>query len=151
VDRVIKRILTPSPISVDLGLLAARLAVGSTLAIHGWAKMRDIQGFVPMVRSLDFPVPEVFAWAAAISEFFGGIFIAAGLLSRAASLFAGVTMAVAALKYHGNVPFTNNLDKQFEVVLLASCGAFFLAGPGKYALDAAIASGSGGGRSAKGG
>jgi putative oxidoreductase len=148
---VIKRILTPSPISVDSGLLVARLAVGSALAVHGWAKMGDIQGFISVVRKLDLPAPEILAWAAAISEFFGGIFIAAGLLTRAASLFAGAVMAVAVWRAHGNDPFSASLQKQFAVVLLASCGAFFLAGPGRYALDAAIASSGGGARGARAG
>jgi putative oxidoreductase len=147
---VLKRLLTPAPISIDLALLVARLAVGASLAVHGWEKVIDIGKFIPAVRALDLPAPEILAWAAAISEFFGGIFVAAGLLTRAASLFAGITMAVAVFKAQGESPFTTTITKQFAVVLLASCGAFFLAGPGRYALDAAIAS-SGGGKSGKGG
>lgn len=89
----------------DVALLLLRLA-GLLLAVnHGWGKVQALatghgEGFVNGVAGLGFPVPLVFAWAAALSEFAGGLLVALGLGTRIAAGFAAFTMLVAAFVRH---------------------------------------------------
>lgn len=88
----------------NLGLLLLRLA-GLYLALgHGWGKIESLAGgdtgFVNALAKMGFPLPVLFAWAAALSEFLGGLFVAGGLFTRWAAGFAGITMAVAVFGRH---------------------------------------------------
>src|SRR5262245_13710552 len=89
----------------DLALLLLRLAgLGLALA-HGWGKIERFatgQGgrLVESVAKLGFPQPELFAWAAALSEFVGGLLVTLGLGTRVAAGFAAFTMGVAAFARH---------------------------------------------------
>src|SRR5687767_2865037 len=77
----------------DLGLLIPRLTFGVLMALgHGLGKIYadDKFGlpdrFVEGVEKMNFPAPTAFAWAAALTEFLGGLLLAAGLLTRPAAL-----------------------------------------------------------------
>ena len=86
-------------LNADVGLLGLRLFVGLAMAIaHGAKKIPPAERFVEGVAAMGFPLPEVFAWAAGLSEFAGGLLIAAGLLVRPASAFLLFTMAVAGFR-----------------------------------------------------
>ena len=80
----------------DLGLLVLRLGIGLTLALaHGLGKLPPSDGFIEGTAAMGFPLPVLFAWAAALSEFLGGLLLAVGLATRPAAVFVSVTMAVA--------------------------------------------------------
>lgn len=82
----------------DLGLLLLRIGMGLAMAFaHGLGKLPPSDKLIEGVGSMGFPVPVVFAWLAALSEFAGGILIALGLFTRPASLFLAGTMCTAFL------------------------------------------------------
>jgi putative oxidoreductase len=89
----------------DVALLLLRLSgLGLALA-HGYGKVLalaagDGDRFVAGVESLGFPLPGLFAWAAALAEFLGGLCVALGLGTRVAAGFAGFAMFVAAFVRH---------------------------------------------------
>jgi putative oxidoreductase len=89
----------------DIALLLLRVA-GVTFAFwHGWGKISALAAgggdrFIASVESLGFPLPAVFAWAAALAEFVGGLAVALGLGTRIAASFAAFTMLVAAFGRH---------------------------------------------------
>jgi putative oxidoreductase len=88
----------------DYALLILRMA-GLLFAIgHGWGKIAGMvagaDGLVGMVDRLGFPMPYVFAWALALTEFVGGLLIAAGLFTRTAATFAAFAMGTAAFVRH---------------------------------------------------
>jgi putative oxidoreductase len=141
----------------DLGLLILRLA-GLYLAIgHGWGKVVGLASgesrFLEGVANLGFPVPIVFAWAAALSELVGGIAMALGLFTRWAAAFAAATMFVAAFVRHraasqflswiGVAPAS---DEQFKAwgnpelatIFLLVCAAVALLGPGRFSIDSKL-------------
>lgn len=127
----------PSARSQDLGLLVLRLGVGLPLALaHGLGKLPPSDGFVDGTAALGFPLPVVFAWAAALAEFVGGLLVAAGLLTRPASAFVAVTMAVAVFGAHAGDPFGDR-----EMALLYGVAALALVGldAGRFSLDALLA------------
>lgn len=120
----------------DLGLLIFRLFVGLTMAFaHGLGKLPPSEQLIGGVSSMGFPAPIVFAWAAALAEFVGGVLIAGGLFARHASLFLGFTMAVAAFVAHSADPFN---VKEMALLYLASCVLLFFTGAGRFSLDSMI-------------
>lgn len=61
--------------------LPARLVLGVPLAIHGYMKIAPgIDGFAEILGQTGFPIPMFFAWAAALIELVGGIFLVLGVL-----------------------------------------------------------------------
>ncbi len=89
----------------DWALFILRL-VGLPLALsHGWGKVLALASgeggrFLAGVEALGFPAPLLFAWAAALAEFAGGLALALGIWVRPWAAFAAFTMAVAAFKRH---------------------------------------------------
>ena len=119
----------------SLGLLWLRLAAGLGMAWHGYGKI--FGGWMPKftqgVAEMGFPYPEVFAWAAALSEFAGGLLLAAGLFSKPAALFIFSTMGVAAFIRHAADPFH---VKELALAFWTVAGALVLLGPGRFSIDA---------------
>ena len=140
----------------DLALLILRLSGLGLAAAHGWSKFTSLstgggERFIAGVAALGFPVPVVFAWAAALSESVGGLCVTLGLGTRVASGFAAATMFVAAFvrhKAHAHLAVNLGLMQASEETLkawgnpelaLMYLGAFVtiaLTGPGRFALDA---------------
>ena len=91
----------------------------------------------------DAPVPGIFQFLAALSEFGGGFAWIIGLLFPLASAGIGFTMLVA-VSMHMLVmkdPFVNPMGgKAYELpaVYLAVSVLFLLAGPGKFSLDSKL-------------
>lgn len=120
----------------DLGLLIFRLFLGLAMALaHGLGKLPPPDRMIEGVTAMGFPLPIVFAWAAALAEFVGGILIAVGLFTRYSAFFLGITMAVAGFIVHGADPFGN---KELAFFYLAGCALLFLTGAGAYSLDKLI-------------
>ncbi len=73
----------------DIGLLWLRVLMGAGIAYHGYGIVfgGNMEHFAQSVAHLGFPRPEIFAWAAALSEFLGGILIALGLLRAVRHIF----------------------------------------------------------------
>lgn len=131
----------PTSISADLGITALRVATGLMMAFgHGLAKVPPAAGFVEAVGGLGFPLPDMFAWAAGLSELVGGLCIAAGFLTRPASLCVAVTMGVAAFLRHGADPVFSREgpSKELALLYLAAAVAFLLAGSGRFGIDALL-------------
>jgi putative oxidoreductase len=122
-----------SPTSANMGLLVVRLFSGLALAFsHGINKIPPSERFVESVGALGFPVPAFFAWAAGVAEFFGGIFLAVGLLTRPSALLIAVTMSVAAFVRHASDPFSV-MEK--ALLFLAVALAFLFIGSGRFGVD----------------
>lgn len=120
----------------DVGLLLLRLFAGLAMAFaHGIGKLPPGDGFVRTVADLGFPAPVVFAWAAGLAEFVGGLLLAAGFLTRPAALAIAFTMAVAAFGRHAADPFA---VQEKALLFLFVAVLFVLAGPGRFSVDAAL-------------
>ncbi len=139
----------------DVALLVLRLAgLGLALA-HGWGKIAALasgesSGFIEGVGRLGFPMPGLFAWAAGLAEFAGGLFVAFGLFTRVAASFSAFTMLVAGFlrhKFHLHLLVWLGLcqaseetiegwrDPEKALVYFLIFVALTLMGPGRLSLD----------------
>ena len=119
----------------DLGLLALRILIGYGIARHGWGKLTgDMAGFATGVVAgkLGFPIPMLFAWAAALSEFLGGIALITGLLTRVGACFVLCVMGTAFFLFHTADPWD---VKELAFVYGSVALGLILTGGGRYSLD----------------
>ncbi len=122
-----------SPIA-NAGLTLLRIFAGVALAFsHGISKLPPPEGLVQGAAKLGFPAPEFFAWAAALSEFAGGIGLALGFLTRISSFFIACVMLTAVLGVHLNDPFAKK-ELAFFYLFIALC--FLIKGAGDWSIDA---------------
>ena len=119
----------------DFGLLWLRVLMGLGMANHGWGKVfgGHMDRFAEGVAALGFPLPGLFAWAAALSELAGGLLVAFGVVTRPAAAFIFFTMLVAAFVRHGADPFQK---KELALAYLVMSGAVALLGAGRWSIDA---------------
>lgn len=126
-----RRMVTPFSIETSGALL--RIMLGAVMITHGYGKVfGDVSRLSGGVGAMGFPAPEFFAWAAAISEFFGGIMLILGLFTRFWSAMIGITMFVAAFVAHAADPFQK---KELALVYLVVSIVIFLLGPGRASID----------------
>ncbi len=118
-------------------LLLLRIVVGVAMILHGWGKIQSPFSWM----GPDAPVPGIFQFLAALSEFGGGISLIIGLLFRVSSLGLVFTMLVATL-FHASKgdPFVGQGGPSYELALVYFIISilFLILGPGKFALDKMI-------------
>jgi putative oxidoreductase len=127
---------------MDFGILALRLVLGLLMAAHGaqklfgWFGGHGLAGTGGFFESLGFRPGRLFASAAGISEFGGGLLVTLGLFGPVGPSLMLSVMIVAAVSVHwpnGLFAMSNGI----EVPLLYGVGALALAlaGPGLFSLD----------------
>src|SRR5437764_15154542 len=119
-----------------LALFLLRLGIGVIFVHEGYLKLFVNRAvFLKLFPSWGFPA--YFAYVAGALEFFGGILLILGLLTRLAGLVFAVEMAIALITVH--IPHGGWRDVHATgLVLLLVVGSFALAavGPGSGSLDA---------------
>ncbi|WP_018235223.1 DoxX family protein [Ensifer sp. BR816] len=114
-----------------------RVLAGALLVTHGYGKILDPFGAVGMVEGLGF-YPGVF-WSPLLSatEFFGGIFIAVGFLTRPAA-FAATIVLLVTVYFHGIV-LGEGLGGAEKSILWAAITFFFaIRGANGQSVDAKL-------------
>jgi putative oxidoreductase len=132
--------------NVDLVPLFIRLALAVVFIYHGYAKVfQGGHGFIAelmagkMAVPKDTFVPQLLGWLAAVTEFFGGIFLGLGLLSRIWGLGQVILMAVAIATVTGTKGFGSlKGGYEYNFVLMVMAGAILFGGPGAFSLDRLI-------------
>jgi putative oxidoreductase len=132
---------TPSRRQIDAALAVLRVVLGATFILHGGQKLfvYGLDGVTGSFAQMGIPAAAFVGPLVAFVEFFGGIAIVLGLLTRVAALGVGATMAGAILTVHLKQGFFNPGGVEFPLALLASAVALVLTGAGAYSADAAIA------------
>ena len=121
----------------DAGFTILRIFAGASLALaHGWDKIQGPPApFVEGIAEMGFPFPTLSAWMAAIAEFFGGLLLAAGFLTRLCALLILFTMLVAAFGMHWLHRGDPYRDMELALLFGAVAFAFLLAGSGRFSTD----------------
>jgi putative oxidoreductase len=127
------------------GLLLLRLVLGVTLAGHGAQKLfgvfggHGIKGTGGFFGALGFRAPVAMALLAGLSEFGGGVGLAAGFLTPFAALALAVTMTIAIMTVHVTKGFwAANGGYEYNLLIWAGAVAVAATGPGRFSLDHAF-------------
>ncbi len=121
-------------------LLFVRLYWGWQLIESGWGKLHHLPMVTQFFTSLGLPAPGPMACFISCLEFFGGIFLAAGLLTRLTALALTINMIMAYITADREALFSifSDPDKFYAAApytfLIASL-IILIFGPGKIALD----------------
>lgn len=130
--------------AADWGGALIRVFGGVFVASHGFRKARGgIKDFIPWLESLNVPAPKLAAWCAMLAELVGGLFMAAGLITRPAALAVVSAMLVAVLLAHlgdaRNFGKPEGVPFEYPMLLFAIATGTVLTGGGKLSLDALVA------------
>ena len=126
---------------IDLALLLLRLIVGVVFIVHGGQKLFSFgfAGVTGFFTQSGIPLPGITGPLVTLVEFFGGIALVIGLLTRLAAFGLAVDMLGAILLVHGKNGFMLPTGYEYALTLLVLCVAIMIAGAGRYSVDAAIA------------
>jgi putative oxidoreductase len=129
----------PGRVAAHLGWLAplfARITVGWVFLWSGWGKLSNLPTVVQNFIGWGIPLPHLLAPFVSGVEFFGGLFLLLGLLSRISAGALGVTMIVAirSAKW-ADVDSLETLLGFDEFEYLALFLWLAIAGPGRVSLD----------------
>ena len=129
--------------AMHIGMLILRGTLGLIFFAHGAQKLLGWFGgkglFATIVAFNDgMGIPPFFAYLAIFTEFFGGIALMFGVLSRLAGLGIAVTMIVAIFKVHLKGGFFAPSGIEYNLALLAMAMCVALIGPGMISLASKV-------------
>jgi putative oxidoreductase len=117
-----------------LALLVLRLVLGVIMISHGYSKVfGGLSHHAQFISSLG--LPGWLAYISAVTEFFGGILVIAGLLTRCVSLAILIDLGVAIAKVHWKHGLLGEGGYQFPLALAAIAFALVFFGGGPMAFD----------------
>ncbi len=133
---------------LPLAPLAIRVALGVIFIAHGGQKLFGLWGGVGLQATFDtfesnMGIPPWLTLMAVLAEFFGGLAVLIGLLTRLASVSLGIVMLVAIFTAHLQHGFFMNWNLvrgvghgiEFNLALLGMSLGLILSGPGQLSLD----------------
>ena len=131
---------SPSQRQVSIGLTVLRLILGATFIAHGAQKLfvMGLPAISGGFAQMGIPMPGFFGPFVSLVEFFGGIAIVLGLLTRLTSLGLAVNMIVAMLAVHLKNGFFNPNGVEFPLALFGMSVALMAMGAGAFSVDALL-------------
>jgi len=131
--------------NAGLESVTLRVPIGLILAAHGsqklfaWFGGYGLEGTGQWMASVGLTPGFVMALLAGSAEFFGGVALILGLLTRPAAMINAMTMLVALFWVHwGNGFFLDTHGIEYALALLSANVALIFIGGGRYSLDALI-------------
>jgi len=124
--------------------IALRIPVGLVFAAHGaqklfgWFGGYGLEGTGQWMTSIGYEPGYLMALLAGSAEFFGGIALILGLLTRPAAIITAFTMIMALPVHLNNGLFVSNNGYEFALVLLAASVALAVQGSGNFSIDKLI-------------
>jgi putative oxidoreductase len=145
-----QKLIVPAMAGIyDLGSTLAypliRFVAGFWLVPHGAQKLfglfgGNIQGTAGFFSKIGLEPALPLAYLVGCTEFFGGLLIAIGLLTRPAAAAAAIMLAVAAFQVHlANGFFWTNAGYEYPLMWTFLMIAIFLRGGGNLSVDSKLA------------
>ncbi|MDX3773173.1 DoxX family protein [Chromatiaceae bacterium AAb-1] len=128
--------------NAGIAALLLRVPVGIIFVAHGaqklfgWFGGYGLEGTGGWMASIGLTPGVLMAFLAGSAEFFGGIALILGFLTRPAALALSLAMLVAIFTVHiGNGLFMSNNGYEFGLALLAASVSLLFSGAGKASVD----------------
>ncbi|MCA6058145.1 MULTISPECIES: DoxX family protein [unclassified Thalassolituus] len=141
--QLIQRVLNTN---AGLAALALRIPVGLILAAHGsqklfaWFGGYGLEGTGQWMASIGLEPGYLMALLAGSAEFFGGLALVFGLLTRPAAVVSAFTMLIAIFSVHiSNGLFMSNNGYEYALTLFAVTVALAIQGGGALSVDRVLA------------
>jgi len=125
-------------IAQPLGWVLFRIIIGGMLVVEGWPKIVAPFAQVGFVENLGFYPGWLWSPALAAMQFFGGMFIVVGLLTRPIALANAVMLAIT-LWFHFAYPYGEAFLTQAGIDAINSGSDFFTPAAVKRLSDGGIA------------
>jgi putative oxidoreductase len=125
----------------DLAWLALRVAAGALLVPHGAQKLfglfggGGISGTAGFLGKVGYPAPELLAVLIGCTEFFGGLLLVLGFLTRPAAIAVAIFMAFAVLFHMANGFFWTGRGYEYPLLWGIVCLFFAVKGGGYFSVD----------------
>lgn len=125
----------------DEALLVARVLLIWLFVMYGWPKMIGFHDTVAHMAQVGAPTPFLAAIIAVAMEFFAGIAILLGLLTRPlALLFFFYTLGTALIGHHywtmtAAARYENEINFYKNISIMGGFLLLYVTGAGRYALD----------------
>jgi putative oxidoreductase len=114
-----------------------RVVAGLALVTHGWGKIMNPFGAAGMVESLGFYPGAFWSLLLSATEFFGGILIAVGLLTRPVS-FAAMFVLLVTVYFHWIVRSEGYSGAEKSILWAAIFFYFAVRGANRHSVDARL-------------
>src|SRR5471032_2812699 len=119
-----------------LAPLAVRITVGVVFMGTGWTKLHNLPAIAKNFAALGIPAPEILTPFVSGVEFFGGLLLLVGLLTRFAAVPLMAVMVVAILSAKlGDVDGVETFLGIEEVSYFVMFAWLAIAGPGPVSID----------------
>ncbi len=121
--------------AVDLSLLVLRVVVGVIFIAHGAQKLFGAFDGMGLAKTVEMMGGGVIPYLVVIGEFFGGIGLVFGFLSRFSAASLIVIMIGAIVHVHGKNGFFSSAGGfEYNLALIGLLLPIFLCGPGRLSI-----------------
>lgn len=128
----------------DGALLLARVLLSVLFLIFGWEKLTDFGATIDYFAQTGMSHPELATIVAIIMEFFGGILIVLGILTRPFALVLALYTLATAMIGHPYWTMTGDGQSEAEInfykniSIMGGLILLYVTGAGRYSVDAKI-------------
>jgi putative oxidoreductase len=126
------RLLSYHPLNTDLAILLLRLSFGGLFIYHGYTKLVSFNDILPHFGDVIGIGSKLSFILVIFAEFFCGILVTIGLLTRLSVIPIMITMAVAFFVAHAKDDF---MVKELPFLFLLLSIVIFITGAGRYSVD----------------